>query len=752
MIAENTFFPQPQKTPEQKAKTGEVILRMLRTGGWINKHNKENDLAPLLPVIAESLDIHREIHELCSALPWHDEEFESTKTLDLVGLLSGLAELGFIAHALKLNLDSLDRRLCPCLFVYEEGEHRHVVAVLSFDEENNAFEVFDAGTQAQDKILLDDAPSGTAWIFVPEDKVENSLSENVREASGHSWFHALMERFASGLWQVIAIGAMLTFLSLAAPIFVMLVYDRVIGAHAPEALMPLLMGALLGLGTEAILRLVRAHTLSWYGARLDYIVGSEIFRRLMCMPVLFTERASVAAQIARIKAFDAVRAFFTGSAFLALAELPFTLILITAIVIIAGPLAFIPVIAAGFYMLLVFVMRQQVRTAMRLASRASSARQEMMIETFEKMDGLRACGLTSTWFHDFRDRSGKASMAGFRVSFLASFLEALSHGIYILSGLAVVVWGVLHIWGGGMSAGALIAVMILNWRVLGPMQILTNALPRHEQLKNAVTQINRLMTVETEMADEKITARLDQPKGELDFQKVGLRYTKDNDPVFTGLSFKAEPGQMVAVTGGNGSGKSTILKLINGLYHPQAGAIRIDGTDIRQLDPQHLRRHIAYVPQNPSVFHGSVADNLRFANPLASDEHLRDVLGMVDLLPYVESLPLGMQTIIGMHGAQQLPTGMAYNLNLARAYIKDTPFMLIDEMPYAFLNSMSGEKFKKSLEHWKGNKTIVMVTHREDYLEMADIAVLLRTDQSAVVGTPQEVIQSIYESQEASYA
>lgn len=691
MIAETAFLQPAKTTMKQREATGQILLEMLRSGGWVNRHNEENDLASLLPILSEALAMHKEIHELCAALPWHDEDTQKDKTLNITGLLNALAHLGFVAHAVKMRLEDLDTRLCPCLFVSGEEEQEDVIAVLSFDKQSNTFEIFDARTQSHKKIKTENMLAGTAWIFMPEKEVQNALSENIREASGHSWFRALMERFSGGLWQVLAIGAMLTFLSLAAPIFVMLVYDRVIGAHAPEALAPLLIGALLALGTEAALRLVRAHALSWYGARLDFIVGSQIFEHLMNMPVLFTERASVAAQIARIKAFDAVRAFFTGSAFLAIAELPFTLILIVAIWILAGPLAIVPITAAAFYALLVFTMRPRVRTAMRLSSKASSTKQEMTIETFEKMDGLRAGGLTAIWFKDFRDLSGKSSMASFHAGFLASILETLSHGIYMLSGLAVVIWGVLYIWAAGMSAGALIAVMILTWRVLGPMQILSNALPRYEQLNNAVRQINRLMTIETEGNDTKVTARLNNPEGALNFKKVGLRYTKDNDPVFTGLTFTANPGEIVAITGGNGAGKSTVLKLINGLYNPQAGAIHIDGIDIRQLEPQHLRRHIAYVPQSPAVFHGTIADNLRFANPLATDKHLRNVLEQVDLWNYVETLPLGLHTTIGAHGASQLPTGLSYNLNLARAYIKDTPIMLLDEMPYAFLNSLSGE-------------------------------------------------------------
>ena len=738
----------------QKSKTGHVVLEALRRGGWVNRDSNAHDLISVLSVLIEELDVDIETYELCSVLPWHNDYTGEDKTLKLTGLLNTLSELGFVAHALNMRLCDLDVRLCPCLFVSDAGvgEQKHVMVVLRFDKAAGLYDVFDSKTQQYEKISVEDTPFGTAWIFMEEGNVQDALSDSVREASGYSWFRALMERFSGGLWQVIAVGAMLTFLSLAAPIFVMLVYDRVIGAHAPEALMPLLIGALLALCTEGVLRLVRAHLLSWYGARLDYIVGTQVFEHLLRMPVLFTERASVAAQISRIKAFDAVRAFFTGTAFLAMVELPFTLILIAIIAIIAGWLAIIPIIAAGFYALLVFVMRLRVRTSMRLTSKAASLKQEMMIETFEKMSGLRVGGLTSIWFSNFRDLSGKASLAGFNTGFLAAILETLSHGIYLLAGLSVVTMGVISIWAGSMSAGALIAVMILTWRVLAPMQILSNALPHYEQLKNAVEQINRLMNIETENTKANVTARLDDPKGDLNFKQVGLRYTKESDPVFTGVSFVARQGEMIAVTGGNGVGKSTVLKLINGLYHPQAGAIYIDGIDIRQMEAQHLRRQIAYVPQTPSVFNGTIAENLRFANPLADDERVRDVLGKVDLWGYVQGLPLGMHTVIGAHGSSQLPTGLSYNLNLARAYVKDTSIMLIDEMPYAFLNSAAGEYFKDMIMAWKGHKTVVMVTHREDYLALADMAVLLRSGQAALVNTPEAIIRTIYDSQEAAYA
>ena len=639
--------------------------------------------------------------------------------LDLTGLLNAMASLGRVGCPVRLSADKIDPRLLPCLFVPEDPDKD--VCIL---------------TQS-----VQDMQKGTAWFFVAEKDRPDTLSEEIRKAAGFTWFRALLERFRGLFLQILVLGGVLAVVSLATPLFVMAVYDRVVEAHAPETLTPLLTGVLLALGIEGILRFMRAGVLAWFGARLNYIVSTHIFERLMHMPPIFTERASVASQIARIKAFEAVRDFFTGPLFLALAEFPFTVLIMIAIALIAGPVAFVPLVTAAAYAALFFIMRQHIRAAVRLAGQAGAARQETVIETFEKMDSLRTGGLTSAWFRQFRDLSGKASLAGFRAAWLASLVETLAHALYILAGLAVLMLGVERIWDGVMTPGALVATLILVWRVLTPLQTFCNALPRYEQLKNAVAQINRLMQIETEDCTAGTgEAQLPALRGKVTFSRVGLRYTKEQGPVFTGLSFEAPPGALIMITGGNGAGKSTILKLVNGLYRPQAGTVQIDGIDIRQLPPRDLRRNIAYVPQTPELYEGTIVDNLRFAAPDADEQAMIEALQQADVWEDVKALPEALHTSVSDIAAAPLSYGIA----LARAYMKHAQIMLIDELPYAFLNSKAGETFRENLKKGKGRKTVLMITHREDYLKLADRVILLRTGASPFVGYPEQVIENIY--------
>lgn len=693
----------------------QALPSKLAESGWMPENGQ--GLFSCMAELAAALKPAAEPQSLCEALHKGRKDFSEAD------FLNAMVHLGFAAHKIKTPLSVLDERLLPCLFVAEDGK----ASVIRKKGEGTG--------------------NGTAWIFHPVAESHGSMAESTREASGQTWFRALLERFRPLFVQVAVCGFFIGVLSLAAPLFVMLVYDRVIGAHALETLWPLLIGGIIAATAELALRQMRAASLSWFAARVDYIVGAAVFGRLVKMPVLFTERASVSAQIARLKAFEAVRDFFTGPLFLALAELPFIPFILIALAFIAGPVAFVPLIAAAFYAGLVLYFRSPIRTAIRLSGKAASLRQQTVIETFEKMGGLRACGLTSVWFRQFRDQSGKASLAAFRAASLASTVEALSHGIYILSGMAALAWGVALAWNGAITSGALIAVMMLTWKALSPLQSLCNAIPRFEQLGNAIGQVNRLMEIETEKSESAAPSVLRDMRGHLVFSHVGLRYTKDSDPVFSGLSFEAKPGQLVAIAGGNGSGKSTVLRLVNGLYRPQAGTISIDGIDIRQTDPRDLRKHIIYVPQIPSVFHGSIADNLRLSDPLATDSMIEAALDKAGLMDYVHRLPAGIDTVIGT-GAAQLPAVLSYNLGLARAYLREGRIMLFDELPYALLNSPAGEAFKSALREWKGRRTVLIVTHREDYLSMADSAFLLRAGAAPLTGRPDRIIEVLYESRE----
>ena len=342
----------------------------------------------------------------------------------------------------------------------------------------------------------------------------------------------------------------------------------------------------------------------------------------------------------------------------------------------------------------------------------------------------------SKWEEKFRHVCGREMVAHFHLNLLGMIAETGANALTVISAIATVGFGAHLIWSGYMNTGALVATMILVWRILTPFYSLCTMIPRLEQLRNSIIQVNSLIDLDTEAEEAKTASRLPKLKGRISFDHVELRYEGGGEPVFSGLNFEINPGDFVAVTGNNGAGKSSLLKLVKGLYAPAEGSVRIDGFDIRQLDAPDLRRQIAYAPQIPDFFHGDIAENLRFANPLASLADIERALRLADAWEDIESLPDGLKTMIGSRNYNNLNNSLIAKLSLARAYLQRSQIMLIDELPGALLAGRAGDNLKAFLDKVKGKRTVIMTTYRPDFMERADLVVTLRGKEEPLIGPP----------------
>ena len=710
------------------------VLQQSGRDNFIEKNQWESGLCALLLALEPRCRTYR----LLEALPYDPGKMTQQSTLNT------FAHLGYFARPVTTQLRDIDPRLLPCLFIGDSG---HPVIIL--EQKGGHFKVYANGHIK--KISKDHmaAETGEAWIFERYDENRVVTSKFMRAGSGKSWFSALLSRFRGTFGQILLGCFMLNVIALSTPLFIMLIYDRVIAAGAPEILPMLAVGACIAIGFEWVLRRIRSQGLSWLAARMDNIVSNKIFAHLIGLPPSLIERASVAAQIARIKTFESVRDFFSGSVFLSMLELPFVAIAALAIYAVAGPLVLVPLAMVACYGLLLWGIHKKVKITIRLAAKASSARQQFAIETFEKIQGVRGNGLSKTWQAKFRELSGREMLAHFRLNWLGMMAETMAHAITLIAAVATVGFGVHMIWAGMMSTGALVATMILVWRVLMPFYSLCTMIPRLEQLRNSIMQVNKLMDIDTEAMEAVTAARVPKMRGQVSFKNAGINYGEDTDPVFNNLTFDARPGDFVIVTGENGSGKTTLLKLIKGLYKTTSGAVQIDGFDIRQLDAPDLRRQIAYIPQQADFFQGTIFENLRLGNPMASQEDIEKALQMADVWNEIAAMPAGLGTIIGRYGADALPSSLATRLSLARAYLHSAPIMLIDELPNALLSSRAGKNLKDYLAHTKGKRTCIMISYREDFINLADTLVVLRRGETPMAGAREAVTETINKQEAA---
>jgi ATP-binding cassette subfamily C protein/ATP-binding cassette subfamily C protein LapB len=300
-----------------------------------------------------------------------------------------------------------------------------------------------------------------------------------------------------------------------------------------------------------------------------------------------------------------------------------------------------------------------------------------------------------------------------------------------MSVLASLLVGVTAVLGQGMTTGALIAGMMLIWRVLGPLQAGFVLLSRWEQTRTSIRQLDSMMALETEHPPRGQARMAPPQRGDIVFQRVSLRYLAQAEPVLSGVSFSIQHGEVAAITGGDGSGKSSLMKLVAGIYRPQGGVIRINGHDVRSYDPGVLRRSIAWVPQTPELLYGTIAQNLRLARPSATDAMLQEATEMAHVREAIEALPNGFNTRVGDNSTARLPRSIQQRIALARAVLREAPILMLDE-PVSGLDDECAAAVGKIIAARRGHATILMATHRPSDIRIADRVLHLSEGQLEV--------------------
>ena len=561
--------------------------------------------------------------------------------------------------------------------------------------------------------------------------------------SADSWFGDTVSHFKKLIKHLLAMTFILNIIALAVPLFIMVVYDNVIGARSLNSLPYLIGGLSIALGVELVLRTLRSKTIGMVAGRLDYIIGVETVKKLLHLPPQLTERASVSSQLSRLKQFESVRDLFSGSAASLFLELPFVLFFIFVLALLAGEIAYVPLIMVVVYFVLSVMWYPGLSKDLKYAGQARTARQRLLMDTFSGLRELKALGAEGAWKEIFREVSGQAMLASYKTSMKHSVINSVSQSLMSLAGIAVLTIGTLKVMNGEITIGILIAVMALLWRVLSPLQGICLSVLQIDQVVQSIKQLNQLMKLNTESVGNKTELLMPNIKGHVRFDRVSFRYGPKSDAALLGVSIDVMPNEFIAIVGENGSGKSTILKLIAGMYRAQSGILAIDGTDVRQFNAADLRRLIAYVPQKPTLFRGTIAQNLRLTNPLATDEEIMGAARAADIYDSIEKMPKGFNTMVGETSSVKFSASLIHGICLARAYIRQAPILLLDE-PSDSLDMVSDRRLIKQLTERKGNQTIVMVSHRPSHIELADKVVLLSQGMVKLVGTPAEVLPVIY--------
>ncbi len=523
---------------------------------------------------------------------------------------------GLASKLLRKPLDQLNPALLPAVLLLEDEQ---ACVLHRLDAATGMAEVFfpelpDASVELP---LNELTPRylGVMLLARPRHRPEQAKAKQVDEGN---WFWSAMRSNLPVYRDVLVAALLINVFALAMPIFTMNVYDRVVPNHAVETLWMLAIGVGLVLLADMALRTLRGYFLDLASRRVDIRLSGQIMEKVLGIR-LSSRPQSVGAYAANLRSFETVRDFITSATVTAIIDVPFSAIFLLVIAWVAWPMI-IPVLIAVLLIVLVsWRIQKRLHDLTESTFEASAQRNATLIESLVGLDTLKAMGAESMMQR--RWEKSAAYLARTSVKLRLVSMGNVHAGLWVqqVCSVSVIVLGVYLITAGELTMGGLIACSMLTGRVMSPLMQVSGLMTQYHNAKRSLDALNDIMAQPEERPQDAKFVSRQHIKGDIEFQGVSFTYPGQQAPILKNVSFKIAAGEKVAMLGRVGSGKSTLEKLIMGLYQPDQGAVLIDGIDLRQLDPAELRQQIGYGPQDVTLFQGSLRENLVLAHPHADD-------------------------------------------------------------------------------------------------------------------------------------
>lgn len=658
------------------------------------------------------------------ALP-HFDRVDNVEALRRV-----LSLLGYGTTRKFQRQSEISSHAIPCLFTRDGTDITLIV-----DREPDGFLVtFDGKSASWMKI---EPTKQGGWIYSFSD-----LSSKAEAVEGASWLFSAIKQFKPTIVATLGFSLLGNLAALALPIFVICVYDLGIGTKSINTIVMLAIGAGIVIATNLALRSVRARAMAYFGARIDALIGMKAFEVILNMPVSMVEAAPVGTQISRLKQFESMRDFFTGTLASSVVDIPFIFIFLIAIAIWGGNLVWVPVALIAAYAALSAVTIPVTRSYGRAISVAKQRRNILLHEIFTKRRAIRSLSAEHIWIARHQDLTALISKQSHRARRFNNAVQNLGELLVSIAGIATLGLGALSVSKGSMTSGALIGTMALVWRVLSPLQSTYLSLPRLEQALQTFKQIDRLAKIRSERNVRTSRSFFRKFSGKVSIQRLAFRYSQRHEAVLRGVQLEIKPGEMIAITGASGVGKTTLLRLVAGLYPPSLGAVLVDDMDLRQIDPTEWRSQMAFLPETTNFFYGTLAQNIRLSRPDASDAQILRALREMGLDSEEMLMGEGIDRRLTAADIDSFPDALKQRLALARCFIKDAPIYLLDN-PAGSLDTASELHLLKKLAALKGRATVVFTTFRPSHMRLADRVILLKDGQVLMDGPPDRVLERL---------
>lgn len=553
------------------------------------------------------------------------------------------------------------------------------------------------------------------------------------------WLAAPLRRNRAIYLKVALAAVMINLFALVSALFTMTVYDRVVPNNATESLIGLTIGLLIILVFDFGLKLLRAYFVDVAGARIDRDIGKAIFKRILDMRMDLGRR-STGGLAGLVREIETLRDFFASASVTAMVDVPFIFITLGVIALIGGPIVWVPLLLVPLVIGTALLTQPIMHRLSAQTLGEALGKQAVLVETIGSLETVKSANaggmLAGRWDSAVQGHAG----ASLRQRLVSTISINMAGTAQTMAYTGVVIVGVFQIAKHDLTMGGLIACSILAGRAVSPLGTIAHLLTRMNAARTAYTQINRLMEQPPEGPIGQ-GLELQTLSGGIEFRDVDFRYPGAPELALTGVSFRIEPGEHVALIGPIGSGKSTIARLILGIYPPTSGLVLIDGSDLRQLSPQSLRSKVGALFQDNVLLTGAIRDNIKLGRDDIDDEEMLRASKVSLAHEFISHMPSGYDLVLADRG-EGLSGGQRQSIAMARALIGRPSILVFDEPTSSVDTETEARLIANLREEFKG-RTLVLITHRPSMLALADRVVLLSRGRVVMDGTPESINRKV---------
>ena len=560
------------------------------------------------------------------------------------------------------------------------------------------------------------------------------------------WFWSTI-KLSSGIYKdVLWASLLINIFVLVAPLFTMNVYDRVIPNNAIETLWVFAIGVSIVYILDTFLKFTRTFLLETAAKKSDIIMSSIIFEKVLDLK-LENHPASVGSFASNLKDFDAIRGFLTNATMAAIIDLPFATIFLAVIYYIGGVIVLVPMLTMLMILLYAFIIKKPLQKSIESTHEANAKKSGVLIETLNNVETLKTLGALGKVQWSWEEATGEIASKSLKSRLLSASIPSVTQLFIQLNTVMMIVAGVFLIQSFDLTMGGLIAIVILTSRTLAPMGQVTGLMTNFEDTKTSYQTLNEIISQPNERPEGKQFVSRPEFHGKIEFKDVNFTYPGADMPSLININFIIHPGENIAIIGRIGSGKSTIEKLILGLFTADSGSVLIDDIDINQIDPADLRRNISYVSQDVSLFRGTVRENITYRLNNATDVQLIRAAKISGAEDFIKRHPKGYDMPIGERG-QGISGGQKQSIGIARAFLYETPFLLLDE-PSSGMDQVSENILMENIYDNVNKATSIIITQKLSLLKIVDRVLVMHHGKLKIDGPKEEVLKTLQGGKDA---